>query len=163
MRLTPRNRAFRLLDRRRWEGISEHAKACGNRLKDAKILEREGRWRGAVYLAGYALECKLKHKLMVERGAQRLGVLEERLHWDPYRHSLDELGAKLSGWERMKQNNASFRLAWEQVRMWQVSWRYAPERLDDLGGRAAGEGDREAARRFMLSVEEALRCIEANV
>jgi len=160
--LTPSSRTFRVLDRRRWEGISEQAKACGNRLQDAKALQKAERWRGAVYLAGYAVECKLKYKLMLERGVQRLGVLEKALRWDPYRHSLDVLGARLSGWERMKKYNPVFCRAWQQVRMWQVSWRYAPERLHDLGTRAPGEGDGEIARRFVLSVEEVLRCIEAN-
>jgi hypothetical protein len=45
-------------------GISEQAKAGKHRLDDAHVLFNGARWRGAMYLAGYAIECRLKTKLM---------------------------------------------------------------------------------------------------
>ncbi len=41
-------------DRRIQLGASRH------RWKDAEALQRAGRWSGAMYLAGYAIECSLK-------------------------------------------------------------------------------------------------------
>ena len=45
-------------------GISEQAKASRHRLDDAKALLDASRWRCAIYIAGYAVECLLKTKLM---------------------------------------------------------------------------------------------------
>ena len=45
-------------------GISEQASASHQRLEDAKALLNASRWRGAMYMGGYAVECLLKTKLM---------------------------------------------------------------------------------------------------
>ncbi len=45
-------------------GISEQSKAGKHRLDGARALLNAVRWRGAMYLAGYAIECQLKAKLM---------------------------------------------------------------------------------------------------
>ena len=45
-------------------GISELARASRHRFADARALLREARWQGAMYIAGYAVECLLKTKLM---------------------------------------------------------------------------------------------------
>src|SRR4029453_607047 len=47
-----------------YTGISEQARASIHRLDDARVLFNAGRWRGAMYMAGYAVECLLKTKLM---------------------------------------------------------------------------------------------------
>jgi len=47
-----------------YSGITEQTKASVHRLDDARALLREQRWRGSMYLAGYAIECQLKAKLM---------------------------------------------------------------------------------------------------
>ena len=55
------------------EGIGELAKAAAVRLADAKCLlnsGRTGRFRGAMYLAGYAVECSLK-VVLIERAQSR--------------------------------------------------------------------------------------------
>lgn len=41
-------------DRRVQLGASRH------RCKDAELLQQSGRWNGAIYLSGYAIECSLK-------------------------------------------------------------------------------------------------------
>jgi len=47
-----------------YSGRTAQAKAAIKRLKDAKKLTDTKRWRGAMYLAGYSVECKLKARLM---------------------------------------------------------------------------------------------------
>lgn len=42
------------------------------RLEDAKMLSETGRWHGAFYLAGYALELMLKYKICVRFGTPNL-------------------------------------------------------------------------------------------
>ena len=46
-------------------GISELARASRHRFADARALLREARWQGAMYIAGYAVECLLKTKLHI--------------------------------------------------------------------------------------------------
>jgi len=43
-------------------GISEQSKASKHRLDDARALLNAGRWRSAMYLSGYAVECLIKIK-----------------------------------------------------------------------------------------------------
>ena len=45
-------------------GISDMGKASKHRFEDALALIDGVRCRGAMYLAGYAVECLLKEKLM---------------------------------------------------------------------------------------------------
>jgi hypothetical protein len=50
--------------KKRFGGISEQSKAGQHRRADADALFEKQRWRGAMYLAGYAIECLIKAKLM---------------------------------------------------------------------------------------------------
>ena len=45
-------------------GVSEQGKAGKHRMDDARALLNAVRWRGAMYMAGYSVECLLKTKLM---------------------------------------------------------------------------------------------------
>jgi hypothetical protein len=54
-------------------GRSEQAKAGAHRLVDAKRLRAQERHRGAMYLAGYSIECKLKVRLMERFGVGTCG------------------------------------------------------------------------------------------
>ncbi len=45
-------------------GLSEQTKAGKHRMDDALTLLNAVRWRGAMYMAGYSVECLLKSKLM---------------------------------------------------------------------------------------------------
>ena len=62
-----------------YQGVSEQAKAGRHRLDDARILPGGVRWRGSMYLAGYAIECLLKTKLMKMFDCRTLGELEDEL------------------------------------------------------------------------------------
>lgn len=50
--------------RQQFIGIAEQTKASVHRLDDAYALYQAARWRGAMYVAGYAVECLIKSKLM---------------------------------------------------------------------------------------------------
>jgi hypothetical protein len=60
-------------------GVTEQSKAAKHRWDDAQALLAAGRWRGAMYLAGYAVECLLKATLMRRFGCRQLAELEEEL------------------------------------------------------------------------------------
>jgi hypothetical protein len=60
-------------------GISEQSRAAGHRRADAQALFDKELWRGAMYLAGYAIECSLKCKLMEKFACRNLDELEQRL------------------------------------------------------------------------------------
>jgi len=60
-------------------GVSEQRKAGKHRLEDAQALLNKSRWRGAMYMAGYAIECLLKTKLMRMFDCRHLRELEEEL------------------------------------------------------------------------------------
>src|SRR5436309_1519664 len=57
-------------------GITEQAKAAIKRRADARVLATQAHWRGAMYLAGYAVECRLKARLMEMYRARTLAGLE---------------------------------------------------------------------------------------
>lgn len=42
--------------------------ASVERLEDAKALQQAGRWSGAIYLGGYAIECSLKSLICYSKG-----------------------------------------------------------------------------------------------
>ena len=44
------------MNRNLHDGVSEQANASRQRLADAKVLRKASRWRGAMYMAGYAVE-----------------------------------------------------------------------------------------------------------
>jgi hypothetical protein len=43
-----------------FSGVSEQTRAATQRKTDALTLRSQERWRGAMYLMGYAVECKLE-------------------------------------------------------------------------------------------------------
>ena len=53
-------------------GVSEQGKAGKHRLEDARVLLKADRWRGAMYMAGYSVECLLKTRLMRMFGCRHL-------------------------------------------------------------------------------------------
>ncbi len=52
------------------------------RIEDAQCLHREGRYNGAVYLAGYAVECQLKFAYCRQKGLLNLPESFETHDWD---------------------------------------------------------------------------------
>lgn len=139
-------------------GVSEQAKAGKHRLGDARALFDAGRWRGAMYMAGYSVECLLKTKLMLkfkcrhllelDAELQRLGTLST--HATVFTHQLEAL-IRISGThDRLRQNSVQWR-QFTTVNRWVPAWRYT-----------ADQSSEENAKNFMVAVEGLSNWIENN-
>lgn len=110
-------------------GITDQGKASMHRSRDAQVLAAARRWRGAMYLLGYAVECSLKAKLMERYDVRRLEQLEALLSGrlqrpiDLFQHSLQILMDWTEAEHRMDRVT---RAQWGTVRRWRVDWRYNP-------------------------------------
>ncbi len=138
-------------------GVTELRKAGQHRLADAKVLFAGGRWRGAMYLAGYAVECLLKFKLMRQWQCRNLVELEDRLQekriaFAAYTHSLELLLRMAGGKDRLRNNDILWRKFSNRVNGWQPAWRYD----SDLSSAAQAED-------FLEAVQEVLSWIENNL
>jgi len=114
-----------------FSGVSEQAKAGKHRMDDARALFAAQRWRGAMYMAGYAVECLLKTKLMGWFNCRHLRRLEEELqrrgilgaNATIFAHQLDWLLQLTNAKERLRQNPQQWRL-FLTVNHWVPAWRY---------------------------------------
>ena len=141
-------------------GISELARASRHRFADARALLREARWQGAMYIAGYAVECLLKTKLMHIYGCRTLGDLEDELqrrfilptHGTVFTHQLEVLLRLAPGWNRLMQNREMRRLFSNKVNKWTPTWRYT-----------SMQATREEATEFIDSVDTVMRWVDNNI
>lgn len=142
-----------------YSGITEQSKASTHRLEDARALLNAGRWRGAMYMAGYAVECLLKTKLMRVYGCRTLRELENELqrrgalaeHATIFTHQLELLLRLTQRLESLRQH----RTLWPQfnlVNRWLPAWRYTA----DLSNRRDSED-------FLEAVVQIMNWIESNV
>ena len=140
-------------------GISEQAGASRQRLEDARTLLSASRWRGAMYIAGYAVECLLKTKMMQIYGCQNLRELDDILrqrsilpaHRTVFTHQLEDLLKLTPGYNRLKQNRDMLSL-FNKVNRWMPNWRYTPNSTD-----------RREATEFMASVERFMHWVDHNL
>lgn len=140
-------------------GIHEQAGASRERLADAQVLYAASRWRGAMYLAGYAIECLLKAKLMQIYDCRTLRELELELkrrsllpaHRTVFTHQLETLLSLAPGAHRLTQNHELAR-AFRNVNQWAPQWRYNPRQVNSA----------EAAR-FMSHVDKVMHWINTNI
>jgi hypothetical protein len=115
-------------------GISEQDKASQCRLEDAHALAAAQRWRGAMYMAGYGVECLLKSRLMHMYGCKHLTALDRELERrgllrppaSVFTHHLESLLRLINGFDRLRQNHEYWRL-FNLVNRWVPAWRYAPD------------------------------------
>jgi HEPN domain-containing protein len=93
------------------------------RLSDAKVLYKAGRYEGAFYICGYALEMGLKYKI-----CKTLGWDEYTGNGEKYKsfktHKFDDL-LHFSGAEKQKK---SFIAEWSIVMKWDPEIRYSSTR-----------------------------------
>jgi HEPN domain-containing protein len=140
-------------------GISDQSKAGIHRWDDAQALLREKRWHGAMYGAGYVVECALKKKLMEKFDCRNLDELEtevlrrEALRSDAtiFTHRLESLLRVAGGTDRIRRNQQ----VWQQfliVNQWLPAWRYAPDR-----------GQQDDAEDFLTAVSQVRHWIEADI
>ncbi|MEM7536590.1 MAG: HEPN domain-containing protein [Chloroflexota bacterium] len=142
-----------------YTGISEQAKASKHRLDDAKALLESRRWRGSMYMSGYAVECLLKTKLMQMYHCHTLHELEDILQQrgilvtqaTVFTHHLELLFQFARSLDRLKQN----RRIWRQfaiVNRWMPAWRYT-----------ANLANQQDAEDFIRAVEAVMDWIENNI
>ncbi|MDM8522003.1 hypothetical protein QUF80_01425 [Desulfococcaceae bacterium HSG8] len=142
-----------------YSGVSEQAKASRHRSDDARALFNASRWRGAMYMAGYAVECLFKTKLMQIYDCRNLHELEDELqrrgvltgHTTVFTHHLELLFRMLPGYERLRQN----RILWPRlniVNRWVPAWRYT-----------ANLSNREDAEDFLEAVDNIMHWTENNL
>ncbi|MBW3541785.1 MAG: hypothetical protein KY476_16075 [Planctomycetes bacterium] len=140
-------------------GVSEQAKAAKHRLHDAKALLNSIRCRGAMYMAGYSVECLLKTKLMRTFGCRHLQELEEELlrrgllggHATVFTHQLEVLLRLTGALDRARQSEETWR-SFNIVNRWIPAWRYNPDLSNP-----------EDAADFLSAVETVSRWIENNI
>ena len=104
-----------------------------NRLSDVRIAEAQaliaaGFWSGAYYLAGYAVECKLK-VLVVKKVENDPGIIfrEQRFQSEIWTHNFADLLKKLDLSEKLKQEskiNLRLENYWNIASNWNETTRY---------------------------------------
>jgi HEPN domain-containing protein len=139
-------------------GVTEQAKAGKHRMDDARALLNATRWRGAMYMAGYSVECLLKTKLMHIYDCRHLRDLEEELQGRGllaaeatiFTHRLELLLRLTNSIDRLRQNEEHWRL-FNMVNRWIPAWRYT-----------ADLSNSEDAGDFLAAVEKVSHWIEYN-
>lgn len=95
------------------------------RVEDAKVLLDAGRFAGAYYLLGYAVECALKS--CITKQIREFDFPEKKLITESYSHDLTKL-VRLSGvghlHEAEVKENAAFENNWLVVKDWSEDSRY---------------------------------------
>jgi len=95
------------------------------RLKDAQVLYRNGRFDGAYYLAGYAVECALK--ACIAKKTKRHDFPDKKLTEKIYTHDLSKLLDTAGLAPSLKhefQNDPALEVKWGFVRDWNEQSRY---------------------------------------
>jgi len=111
-----------------------------------------------MYVAGYALECLLKAKLMRRFDCRNLGELEDELgrrnllpgHVTIYTHHFETLLELTGGLARLRSN----RSLWPRFNVanrWVPAWRYDPDLSDS-----------EQAEDFLDAIDTILHWVENN-
>lgn len=143
-----------------FSGRTELAKAAVHRKLDAMSLLKEQRWRGAMYLAGYALECKLKVQLMERYQCFHLTALEDEIERRTGEqpalstvrgHNLEYLLGFAQCLERLRQNRSMYQ-RYLVCNRWDHRWRYAGD-----------PGSEEQAAYFLECVDEFYRWLSSNI
>lgn len=143
------------MSRQDYQGVTDLTLAAIRRKSDARALYDKGEdhHRGAMYLAGYAIECKIKAIAMEIYGALTLEELIEKTKIDKdiaYSHGLEALINQLPFKERFHRSEEWKDFA-SHVNTWKTSWRYDPKR--------PREGK---AKAFLDAVDRVYGWLEAN-
>lgn len=140
-------------------GRSEQTKAASRRREDARALKSSGRWRGAMYMMGYAVECNLKAKLMEKYNETTLAGLERVLSRrfkctaDLRTHSVEYLFGFLDARDRLIAPNGGTQLlrAFGVCNTWSSQWRYDPS-----------EGNEQDCDAFLDAAEAFCKFLEGS-
>jgi hypothetical protein len=97
------------------------------RLLNAKCLHEAGRFQGAIYLCGYALECRLKFCVCSARGVTYLEETEAK----SLGHGLDK-SLHAAGLNEKLYGNEDLRVAFLRItRQWSTEIRYSGSARND--------------------------------
>jgi HEPN domain-containing protein len=103
------------------------------RIDEAGVLLAAGKWDGAYYLAGYAVECALKACIAKQTKAEEFPP-KRKVVEDYYSHELNTLlrGAGLEGVLKAEAaTNSQFGLHWSEVVKWNEQARYETKTQSD--------------------------------
>lgn len=128
-------------------------------MDDAWALLNAVRWRGAMYMAGYSVECLLKTKLMRMFDCRQLSELEDELQKrgmlaaqaTVFTHQLEVLLRLTTALDRLRHNEECWR-SFNMVNRWVPAWRYNAD--------VSNAGD---AKDFLDAVEKVSHWIEHNI
>ena len=139
-------------------GRSDQRKSALKRWEDARYLRNGKHWRGAMYLAGYAIECRLKAVLMEKFNVNRIQELESALEKrigrsiNAFTHNIEVLFSFTDAYGRLKDRPITEDLrAYRKCNTWTVAWRYNPT-----------DGNEKECNEFMNAVHRFSRYIECN-
>ncbi len=141
-------------------GRTDQAKAALKPLIDASRLQSQSRWRGAMYLAGYSIECKLKARLMEMYNLDTLEQLEAEIERrlghrvSVFTHSIEVLFGLTGARERLLNDPRSPTAlsAYHRCNTWKPAWRYKPD-----------DGSEDDCNTFMEAVGEFGNFVDRNV
>lgn len=140
-------------------GVSEQSKASRHRRDDAQVLLSAARWRGAMYLGGYSVECLLKSRLMKKFECRTLRMLDEELKGrgliaaeaTMYTHQFESLLRVTGHLDRLRKDLTLWP-SFSILNRWVPAWRYDP----DLS-------NREEAEDFFEALDRITSWIRANL
>ncbi|HOC99254.1 MAG TPA: HEPN domain-containing protein [Myxococcota bacterium] len=137
------------------DGRSELFKVAIKRRADARRLYEGGRphYSGAMYLAGYSVECKMKAIVMEIMGVVTLRGLAEKLRMDDgdiYTHGLDAILELSPLRDQLRRSDVWLDFV-SQVNRWRPSWRYDPRE------RSGAE-----AKRYLDAVDRVYNWLDAG-
>ena len=117
------------MSRHEHQGRTELHRAANKRLRDAEVLLAAGREHAAcaTYIAGYAVECRLKAVALETFGCWTLTQLAAKWHVDERKvfvHGLEVLFKNLPCYNRFRNSEAWQPFA-RTVNLWRPSWRYS--------------------------------------
>ena len=140
---------------REHDGRSDMWKVAIKRRADARRLFEGGKPHssGAVYLAGYAVECKMKAIAMEVHEVTNLRALSTKLGLDDhavYTHGLEAL-LELLPFDHLFRRSPVWRDFTTQVARWRPSWRYAPRDWPEKNARA-----------FLNAVDSVYKWLDVN-
>ncbi len=139
-----------------YDGITGLRIAALKRRGDARCLLNTGNdehARGAAYLAGYVIECKLKAIALEINSCTTLQQLVSK--WgvddrDVYTHGLEVFAKRLPFWNRLKDSTIQ-KDFFNVVNAWRPSWRYDHHKW------TIGE-----ASKFLAAVDRVYRWLDVN-
>ncbi len=141
-------------------GRTDQAKAALKRYIDAQRLQAQRRWRGAMYMAGYSVECRLKARLMERYDLNTLAQLDEEIERrlghrvNVFTHSIEVLFGLTGARDRLLRDRVhpSALRAYQWCNRWKPAWRYMPD-----------EGSEDECNGFMVAVREFGSFVTNNV